>query len=194
LEGDLGTKIYTTANVEEVTVAGHGRRHNRNLSSTSTPRVTQFIGIARVGQAIIAGTGLSMTAQYQINLQKASHYLTSQEGVIADDELFDDHYGYEGLQATVMLTQLLPAGMVMKIAGGMNERNYTGQPAFDLTGAQLDDQRLDHRRNFALQVEKSFESLGVSFGLAYDYIDNNSNDAYYDYTNHAFTALLSFDR
>lgn len=194
LEGDLGTKIYTAANVEEVTVAGHGRRHNRNLSSTSTPRVTQFIGIARVGQAIVAGTGLSITAQYQINLQKASRYLTSQDGVIADDQLFDDHYGYEGLQATVMLTQLLPAGMVMKIAGAMNERNYTGQPAFDFTGAQLDDQRRDHRGSFALQVEKSFESLGVSFGLAYDYIHNDSNDTYYDYTNHAFTAQLSFGR
>jgi hypothetical protein len=147
-----------------------------------------------LGQGIVAGTGLSMTVQYQHNLQKDSRYLSSKYGVISDDELFDDHYGYEGPQVNVMWTQLLPGGMVMKISGGVQERNYSERLAYDLAGNQSADERADTRRAFSAQLEKTFKSLGFSLGLAFDHIRNNSNDLFYDYANNALTAQLSWDR
>ncbi|MCI0695413.1 surface lipoprotein assembly modifier [candidate division KSB1 bacterium] len=194
LEADLGTKIYTSANLEETATMSRGRGHGGRIVTASKPKVTQLVGIARLGQGIVAGTGLSLTAQYQLNLQKDSRYLSSGYGVISDDELFDDHYGYEGPQVSVMLTQLLPAGMVMKISGNMQERNYTERPAYDLTGNQSADERADTRRAFSMQLEKTFKSLGFSIGLAYDHIRNNSNDLFYDYANNALTAQLSLGR
>jgi hypothetical protein len=191
LEADLGSKIYTSANLEETAAISRGRGYGGRVVTASKPKVTQLAGIARLGQGIVAGTGLSLTAQYQINLQKDSRYLSSEYGAISDDELFDDHYGYEGPQVNVLLTQLLPAGMVMKISGGVQERNYSERPAYDLAGNQIADERADTRRAFSVQVEKTFKSLGFSIGLAYDHIRNNSNDLFYDYANNAFTAQLS---
>jgi hypothetical protein len=192
LEADLGTKIYTSANLEESASLSRGRGYGGRMITATKPKVTQFTGIARLGQGIVAGTGLSLTAQYQLNLQKDSRYLSSAYGVISDDELFDDHYGYEGPQVNVMLTQLLPAGMVMKISGGVQERNYSERPAYDLAGIQIADERADNRRVFSAQLEKTFKSLGFSLGLAFDYIRNQSNDLFYDYTNNAFAVQLSF--
>ncbi len=194
LEADLGTKIYTSANLEETASMSRGRGHGGRVVAASRPKVTQFAGIARLGQSLVAGTGLSLTAQYQINLQKDSRYLSSEYGVISDDELFDDHYGYEGPQVNVMLMQLLPAGMVMKISGGTQQRKYSERPAYDLDGNQLAGERADTRRVLSMQLEKNFKTLGFSLGLAYDSIRNESNDRFYDYTNNALTAQLSFGR
>ncbi len=194
LEADLGTKIYTSPNLEETASMSRGRGYGGRMITTSKPKVTQFNGIARLGQGIVAGTGLSLTAQYQLNLQKDSRYLSSEYGIISDDELFDDHYGYEGPQVSVMLTQLLPAGMAMKISGSVQDRNYSERPAYDLAGNQIADERADTRRVFSAQLEKTFKSLGFSLGLAFDCIRNKSNDLFYDYTNNALTAQLSFGR
>ncbi len=194
LEADLGTKIYTSANLEETASTSRGRGHGGRVVTTSRPKVTQFAGIARLGQGIVAGTGLSLTAQYQVNLQKDSRYLSSEYGSISDDELFDDHYGYEGPQVNVMLTQLLPAGMVIKISGGTQKRNYSERPAYDLDNNQIAGERADTRKVFSTQLKKIFESLGFSLGLAFDYIRNESNDLFYDYTNNALTVQLSFGR
>jgi hypothetical protein len=191
LEADLGAKIYTSANLEETASMSRGRGNGGRTVTAAKPKVTQFTGIARLGQGLVGGTGLSLTAQYQINLQKESRYLSSEYGVISDDELFDDHYGYEGPQVNVMLTQLLPAGMVMKISGGVQEKNYSERPAYDLAGNQIANTRADKRRAFSAQLEKTFKSLGFSIGLAYDYIRNESNDFFYDYANNAFAAQLS---
>ncbi|MDZ7289695.1 MAG: surface lipoprotein assembly modifier [candidate division KSB1 bacterium] len=187
LETDLGMKIYTTANVEE---SGAGRGYGRRIT-TSTPRVTQWAGIARLGQGLREGTGLSLTAQYQRNLQKESRYLSSDYGLISDDELFDDHYGYEGWQTSLMLTQLLPAGMVMKLAASVQDRHYSERAAYDLSGNPIADTRVDTRKAFSVHVDKSFRSLGIVLGLTYDYIRNASNDFYYDYNNRAITMQLS---
>ncbi len=194
VEADLGTKIYATGNVDTTTSQTGMRGRGRLMTTTSTPSVTQLIGLARVGQSLFEGTGLSVTAQYQINLQKEARFLSSDYGTISDDELFDDHYGYEGLQTSVMLTQLLPVGLVMKISGGAQNRNYADRPAYDLLGTQIADKRIDTRRILSAQLEKQFKSLGISLGLSYDYIRNSSNDLYYDYRNHAFAVELAIGR
>lgn len=194
LEADLGAKIYTSANLEETGSISRGRGYSGRTVTTAKPMVTQLAGIARFGQGIFPGTGLSLITQYQFNLQKDSRYLSSEYGVISDDELFDDHYGYEGPQVNVMLTQLLPAGIMVKISGGRQERNYSERPAYDLAGNQTADARADKRRVFSTQLEKTFKPLGFSLGLAFDYIRNESNDLFYDYTNNAFAVQLSLGR
>jgi hypothetical protein len=193
VEADLGTKIYATGNIDTA-AASTGRRGRGRLMATSTPRVTQLIGLARVGQSIFEDTGLSVTAQYQINLQKDSRFLSSDSGTISGDELFDDHYGYEGLQASAMLTQLLPASMVMKISAGVQNRNYSVRSAYDLLGNMVADKRVDTHRALSAQLEKQFNSLGISIGLSFDYIHNTSNDFYYDYHNHALAVEMAIGR
>jgi hypothetical protein len=194
LEADIGTKIYSTPNYDSTMQQpnqGKGKGRAQQIAA-STPSVTQLIGLARIGQPLMEGTGLSLTTTYQVNLQKESRYLSSEYGTISDDELFDDHYGYEGLQTSMTLTQLLPAEMQMKLTGSLQSRNYSERPAYDLSGNQIAGTREDTRKVMTVQLEKRFESLGVSLGLSYDYIINRSNDVFYDYTNNALTVRLSY--
>jgi len=192
LEADVGTKIYSTPNYDSTQQSGTYGQGQRRVVTSSTPSVTQLIGIARIGQPVFDGTGLSLTASYQLNLQKESRYLTSDYGTISDDELFDDHYGYEGFQSSVMLTQLLPADMQMRLIASRQNRSYSDRPAFDLSGNQVAGTREDTRMVLTMQLEKRLESIGALIGLSYDYIANDSNDLFYDYTNNALTVRLSF--
>lgn len=186
---DLGMKLYSTPN-EDTTVAAAGR--GRRSSALSSPGVTQLAGSVRIGQSLFEQTGLSVTGGYQVNLRKDTRYLGSTTGLIADDEIFDDHYGYEGPQASVMLTQILPWDIKARLAGSWQQRTYSTQPAYDDAGTQLAAHRLDTRSAVNLTVTVPVPALRCTIGLAYDRIWNASNDPFYAYTNNAFTVQLSF--
>lgn len=197
LEADIGTKIYSTPNYDStmqqlIQGKGKGGKESVQQITASTPSVTQVIGLARIGQAITEGTGLSLTTSYQMNVQKESRYLSSEYGTISDDELFDDHYGYEGLQTGLMLTQLLPSQMRLAVTGSLQTRNYTARPAYNVNGTQVAVTREDTRRVLNCQLEKKFDSPGISLGISYDYIVNRSNDVFHDYLNTVIAARIVY--
>jgi hypothetical protein len=146
----------------------------------------------KIGQGLAEGTGLSLLGQYQTSLQKESRYLTFLDGTLTDDEVFDDHYGYEGPLASLMITQLCPADIRMRISGTVQQRRYSDRPAFDLAGAVVASQRIDDRTTFSATAEKSFPSLGIRLTLVYDHIINSSNDSFYDYKNNAFALRIVY--
>jgi hypothetical protein len=192
LQGDLAFKKYVTANVDSASGSLAGSGKGKHRGSASTPGVTQLIGTLKIAQGVAEGTGVSLTGQYQVSLLKESRYLTFVDGRLTDDELFDDHYGYEGPLGSLMLTQLLPADIRLRISGTLQQRQYSDRPAFDLAGIQLAPQRVDNRSTFSLSVEKPFESLGIRLTFTYDHIINASNDSFYDYRNDALAARVSF--
>ncbi len=183
-QADLGAKFYSTAS------PGSGSGSMRKGTGSIMPSVTQLAGFVRVGQSIVDGTGLSATVRYQWNIQKQTRYLSSSYGVISDDELFDDHYGYEGLQTSLMLTQVLSESMFLRIAGGLQNRSYSTLAAYDLGGTLIADSRVDRRSYVSVFLQKEFD-LGFILKGAYDLIRNASNDKYFDYWNNAVTLELT---
>lgn len=191
LQGDLGFKEYRTANPD--TGTGTYQMGARWQSAdVAAPGVTQLTGTLRIGQGITEKTGISLTGQYQVSLRKESRYLALEDGILTDDELFDDHYGYEGPMASVMLTQMLPADFRIRAYGSVQERRYSNRPAFDLQGLQVASQRIDTRSTISLSLDKGFPSLGLLASLVYDRITNTSNDAFYSYRNDALSVRLTF--
>jgi hypothetical protein len=186
---DLGMKLYSTPN-EDSTASSAGR--GRRSSALSSPGVTQLVGSIRVGQSLFERTGLSMAGGYQINLRKDTRYLGSTAGLIADDDIFDDHYGYEGPQASVMLTQILPWESKVKLTGSWQRRMYTTQPAYDDAGNVLAANRLDTRSDVNLALTIPLRGLHCTLGVAVDRIWNASNDPFYSYDNTAFTVQVSY--
>lgn len=184
LQSDLGAKYYATANLASDGV------HMQSEMFTLKPDVAQLTGMARIGQSIAEGTGLSLTAKYQWNIAKQSRFLSSSTGAISDDELFDDHYGYEGLQANVMLTQVLPGSVLVRLTGGVQNRFYSSLAAYDLDGIQLADQRIDNRSYVSLFLQKEFTN-GFRLKAAFDFIKNSSNDTFYNYRNNVLALELS---
>jgi hypothetical protein len=184
VQTDLGAKFYSTSAPE---AESGGMR--KGMSSI-TPSVTQMSGMIRAGQSIVEGTGLSLTLRYQWNIQKQTRYLSSEYGVMSDDELFDDHYGYEGLQTSLMLTQVISESMLLKVTGGIHSRLYSSLAAYDLDGTQVAAQRVDQRSYLSVLFQKNFD-IGFSLKAAYDLIRNASNDVFYDYRNNAMTLELT---
>lgn len=184
-------KIYSTPNYDLTTTYSNMGR-GRKQSDQSSPSVTQLIGMVRLGQSIFESTGLSMTAQYQWNIQKESRYLVSEYGSISDDAIFDDHYGYEGLQVSAMITQVLPFDARVRLIAGVQNKTYSNLAAYDLVVGVLSNQRKDVRSTYTINFTKEFESLNISLNVAYEYIVNSSNDPFYHYSNHAISVYLAF--
>lgn len=193
LQADLGYKRYTTANIDTTQTAGSGRWGQSSSSDgSSNPGVTQMIGMMRIGQALIEGTGLSLSGQYILNLQSNPRYITSSDGIVSGDDIFDDQYSYQGPSFNLTLTQLLPAQVVLKLSGGMQNRDYLVRPAYDLAGIEIAPQRTDERKNIFLSIEKNFDELGLSLGLSYEFLENSSNDEYFNYNNNIFGLSLGY--
>jgi len=182
LEADLGSKQYTTA-ITQVDSFGMGMGSRSVTESRIVPRVTQFVGIVRIGQGLTESTGLSATGMILQDIEKQNTYLSSDYGYISDDEVFDDHYAYQGQQLDVVVTQLLTENMTLKALAGYQHRQYPGWGVTDVAGAVIADDRLDNRTSFSLRLSHYLESLDGELYLDWIRILNDSNDPYFDYTN-----------
>lgn len=183
-QADLGAKYYRLPLVID-TLGTRGA-----TSTLFAPDVAQWTGMLRVGQSLAEGTGLSVMAKYQWNARKQSRFLAASTGDISDDELFDDHYGYEGFHGNVMLTQVVSPSILLRLTAGQQTRMYSSLAAYDMDGLSVADQRVDQRRYLSLFLQKTTEQ-GYVLRAALDLIRNVSNDAYYDYGNTAITAELA---
>ncbi len=172
LQADLGFKVY---------------------AGEPAGSVSQLAGSLRVGQGLSDLAGISLTAMYQMNLQKDPRYLVFEEGMLTDDLFFDDHYGYEGPAASLTFTQLLPAETRVRITGTVQRRLYTTRPALDMDGDEQASARIDVRPSLAISLEKTFPALGLSGTLLYEHIRNSSNDPFYTYRNNALSLRFSFE-
>lgn len=181
LQTDLGSKFYST------TPSAGGSSMRKGVLSAMMPSVTQVTGMVRIGQQLTDRVGLSLTERYQWNIQKQTRYLSSEYGFISDDELFDDHYGYEGLHSNLTLTALLSESITMKLSGGLQQKLYSSLAAYDLAGTFVAEQRSDSRLYLNVAFSKNFEEEGYSVKAAFDIIQNSSNDAFYSYKNNAVT-------
>lgn len=184
LQTDLGSKFYAA------TPSGESETMRKGGLSSLMPSVTQVIGTVKVGQRLSDALGLSLTERYQWNIQKQTRYLSSEYGFISDDELFDDHYGYEGLHSTLALTALLSQSVTVKLTGGIQNKLYSTLPAYALDGTFVADQRKDARSYVNFGIKKNFDDAGFSLTAAVDFIQNSSNDAFYSYKNNAVTVEL----
>jgi hypothetical protein len=183
VQSDLGAKFYAT----QVAGTTEGMRKG---GMSFVPSVIQWTPLLRIGQSIADGTGLSLTTKYQWNLVKQNRYLTSTYGAISDDELFDDHYGHEGLQMSLMLTQVLSESVLFRVTGSVQNKLYSSLGAYDLNGTVLANERTDQRTSLSLFLQKTFDP-GFALKLAAEFIRNRSNDAFYDYKNTAVALEVS---
>ncbi len=185
LQADLGTKFYSS------TPSGSSSSMRKGSLSSLMPSVTQLTGMVKLGQRITDELGVSITERYQWNIQKQTRYLSSDYGFISDDELFDDHYGYEGFHTNAAITSLLSESITLKLSGGLQNKLYSSLSAYDLSGNVVADQRIDARMYGNILLQKEFVDLGFNLKTSMDVIRNISNDAYYDYSNNAITVELS---
>ncbi|MFQ5769807.1 MAG: hypothetical protein ACE5HX_04690 [bacterium] len=159
-----------------------------NINSTSVkPSVGQWLGQIRLAQSLTSSTGLSTDFMLRSNPGDGVRYLAGQvSGYTTEDELFDDPYGYESEEFGATLTQLLPWELTFKAGVESKWKDYDNRPALDLNGETLPSGELREDRQVVtwLRLSKSFNLLeGKSANLIAEFywMDNQSNDLYYDF-------------
>jgi len=166
-------------------------------SGTPQPSIGQWIGQVRIAQSLSTRTGLSLNLILRRSQDTGIRYLTGQaSGYTTEDELFDDRYGYQSEELSATLTQLLPLHLTFKAGVDMRWKDYIRRPALDLTGEPLSSGALRSDRQIQtwLRVSKQITVLGgraAALTGEFYWMDNLSNDAYYQYQVRLFSLGLS---
>lgn len=210
LYGSLGLKGYATNGEVEEASGGGSHGHGRGMGSggagisseDASSLVDQMIGRITLGQSLTTTTGVSLSYLRRFSVYSGSHPVYPLGGIWyeqPDDELFNDPYSYEGHDVRAVVTRLLPLNSSARIGYEFSARDYRFE-ALDLEGNPLPDpqQREDSRHLAWLNLSKTFITGSTPGDIRtffdYTYIDNRSNDPYFDYTDsvYSFGVDMSF--
>lgn len=213
LEINYGRKVYQRAfseNNSSMGEEGHTGRHRGGMghfgplsSNTEDENVRfdkavgQWVGKLRLAQSLTSSTGISFDFLLRRNPHNTIRYLVGQvSGYTSEDELFDDRYGYESQEVSSTLTRLLPWDITMQASTDVLWKDYVNRPTLDLTGEPLSSGELRNDRQLAvgLSVNKTIDmagSLSLSLHSEFYFMNNHSNDPFYNYTLHFFSFGVS---
>jgi len=160
-----------------------------------TGEVLQSKFYLQLGQGITDNLGISGHAYFRKNLEGGNRYLSFNEYVYYEEELFNDIYSNEGIETGLALSYLFIPNIMGKLEGRYVIRNYTDLPAADEQGNDLGELRQDDQYSVGASMEFGLSEIlsGLFLSLNYNYFKNISNDYYYDYTNQIYAITLGFD-
>lgn len=181
-EADWLHKSYTSstqleqADFAEVATVGDGKSQ-------------QLLLLLRAAQGVTPRIGLSAEFQLRHNLASSTRYLRNTEGFYyTDEELFEDHFAFHGAAVLLTYRHTLPWEMRLTFSARREERNFDDRQAANLLGEPFPDGRLrqDQRTLLAVEWQKSVlmkaEWMPLLLTVNFSWLNNHSNDLYYNYT------------
>lgn len=121
---------------------------------------------------------------YRRNPGSPSRYLAQYVNTsILNEDIYNDHFSFEGPEVRVRFTQMLPLGL-QSILTVEHQRKRFGAPAVSLLGEQCADNRIDLRHRIEVYLSKYIEitdGIGMDVALGTEALRNQSNDAYNDF-------------
>jgi hypothetical protein len=187
IETGFGAKTYMNSLTTTSTTGMGSGKHKMGNSTVLGESVMRLDVMGRISQSIFERTGFSLSAGYTKNLSSNERYLIS-GNVTGNDNVLDDEYSFEGPFTDASLTQRLPWSMAAVLSGSFQYRNFIDRPAYDLNENLISDTRTDKVFSASLRFVKNFENFGII--LAYSYIQNSTNDEYYNFKNNIFSIEL----
>ena len=175
---------------------GHGRGHWQNFpwwpgpASTvrflvDAPRILLLNGGLRLAQSLGQTLGLSLDVRGWYSPSGGGRALDrSIYGYDSSDLIFDDPYNYDGSRVTVQLTKVLWTGSQVALGATGERRWYRDRPALALDGlTTVDPQRRDRRSELWATLQSPLPVFKTSLSMMLDvrWIDNRSNDPYYQW-------------
>jgi hypothetical protein len=154
-------------------------------SSSSNKAIEQSQFYFQIAQSLAEYTGISAYALLRKNITDGTRYLTSDDFIYYEEEIFNDMYSNDGYEFNLSLKHFFSEKILMKAELAYMRRNFTNLPAADEQGYSLDVTREDNQ--YAAGIEFRFD-LGIiipslTATAGWNYILNYSNDAYYKYDN-----------
>jgi hypothetical protein len=161
-------------------------------------RAGQLTLLARLAQGLGERTGLSLQGTWRTTGGSVPPALVTTPAGFFDDGVYDDPYASDLVAADLRLKHQRPGGSVLEISVRRFRQSYTAALALGAEGLPLPGEPL--REDQVWRAEASLElplfpsrtgALDLRLELGYAYTDSRSNDAFYDYRNHAGGVALS---
>ena len=182
------------------TPMGMGRGHGR--SSMNAPQQFfaeetadgQGIQVFSLGGLIAQGIGskigLRLSGMNQWNLSGENPFTTIEEYYMIENPSYD-RYSWTGYQVEGQFTWLIPGDILMKMGYTVFGRKFPGIENLNLEGNSLGMMREDNRDQFLVRIEKNFPRF--SLFLSYFFVNNRSNDVYFDWKGHFISAGIQWN-
>lgn len=139
-------------------------------------------------------TRISIYSEYRKSLNDKSRYMYSDEFIYYEEEIFNDIYSSDGITIGGAINQYLTDKILISIEARYLTRNFNSLPIADDQGYSLNELRNDNHLAFGIAAEFDLGFLinGMSFETSWNFIKNNSNDYFYDYSNNLLSASILF--
>ncbi len=145
---------------------------------------------ALVAQGLGNRLGLMVSGLRQWNLSGENPFASVEEFYAAENPSYDV-FSWAGYQFSSQLTLELVWYVELKIGYTMAHKEFPGIESMDLEGNPLGVIREDEKRQVEAVVEKDFPKF--SLFLSYSYVDNDSNDPFFRWKGHFFSAGVEWN-
>jgi hypothetical protein len=157
---------------------GH-KNYPHSLLPTGEGQAIQILAAkGLVAQGIGGRVGLNVSGTKQWTLSGENPFSSIEEFYMVENPSYD-RYSWQGYQISSELTILVPWNIELKMGYTRSEKEFPGIESMDLDGNPLGVIRQDTRAQFEARVEKNFPKFSLFF--SYLYIDNQSNDSFFDW-------------
>ena len=155
---------------------------------------SQIKFMTNVSQSLAEKTGMNAYVVYRKNLSDGSRYLLSDSLIYYEEEIFNDIYSYDGIETGLGFKHYLSDNVEFNAEAKYIQRNYSNIKAVDKNGYELDDFRKDDLFGLGAGISIDLHDItkGLSFSATWNYINNDSNDYYYKYTNQMISFSLDY--
>ncbi len=172
---------------------GPGREGPYSFQTVSEERSQgiQVLSLAGlIAQGLGNNLGLRLTGMKQWVLSGQNPFTFIEEFYAVENPSYD-RFSWDGYSAGAQLSLLVPWNVQLKIGYTISNKEFPGIESLDLEGNPLGITRKDKRNQIDVRAEKNFSRFSIY--LAYSFIDNSSNDQYFDWNGNSVSLGIEWN-
>jgi len=143
-----------------------------------------------IAQGLGNKVGLRLSGMKQWTLSGNNPFTFIEEFYAVENPSYD-RFSWAGYELGTLLTVLMPWNIQLKMGYTMTNKEFPGIESLSLEGDSLGIIRKDERKRFEVEAEKNFSKFSLFF--SYFYVDNNSNDPFFEWKGHFFSAGIEWN-
>ena len=168
-----------------------GRRYQYTIQTQSGGQGIQVFSLAGlIAQGLGNKMGLNLSGAKQWFLSGENPFTFIEEFYAVENPSYD-RFSWSGYQLGSQLTLFTPWNVQLKMGYTMSSKDFPGIESLSLEGESLGVTRKDRRNQAEVRVEKNFPRLTLF--LNYSYVVNQSNDPFFEWTGHFFSAGIEWN-
>jgi hypothetical protein len=169
---------------------GGGQHQFIIRTQTEAQGIQVFSLSGLIAQGLGSRVGLQLTGTKQWSLSGENPFTYIEEFYAVENPSYD-RFSWAGFRIGTQVTVLIPWNIQLKLGYTMDRKEFPGIESLSLEGDALGILRKDERRQVEVRTEKNFSTFSVF--VSYFYVDNKSNDPFFDWNGHFFSAGVEWN-